>query len=56
MTLPAVKKHPKVLTFAFAGDLVIRKLNILKVFQDKDRCFFLSNFKNDHIYHERLPN
>ena len=55
MTLPAIKKpYPKVVTFPFAGDLVIKKLKFLKVFQDKDRCFFLFNFKNEHLYHERL--
>ena len=46
MTLPAIKKpYPKVVTFPFAGDLVIKKLKFLNVFQDKDRCFFLFNFK-----------
>ena len=56
MTLPAIKKCPKVLTFAFAGELVIKKLIFLKVFQDKDQFFFLFNFKNDHLYHERFLN
>ena len=55
MTLPAIKKpYPKVVTFPFAGDLVIKKLKFLNVFQDKDRCFFLFNFKNEHLYLERL--
>ena len=55
MTLPAIKKTcPKLLTFAFAGDLVIKQLKFLKVLQDKDRCFFPFNFKNDHLYQERL--
>ena len=29
---------------------------MLKLFQDKDRCFFLFNFKNDHLYHVRPLN
>ena len=42
MTLPAMKKtYPKVLTFAFAGDLVIKKFNFLKVFQDKADIFYI---------------
>ena len=56
MTLSAIKKHPKVLTFAFAEGLVIKKLKFLKVFQDKDRCLFLFSSKNDCFYHERLLN
>ena len=55
MTLPAIKKpYPKVVTFPFAGDLVIKKLKFLNVFQDKYRCFFFFFFKNEHLYHERL--
>ena len=50
------KSYPKVLTFPFAEDLVIQKLNFLKVIQEKDRCFCQFNFKNDHLYHERLVN
>ena len=34
----------------------MKKLKFLKVFQDKDRCFFLFNFKNVHLYRERLLN
>ena len=46
MTLPAIKKpYPEVVTFPFAGDLVIKKLKFLNVFQDKDRCFFYSILK-----------
>ena len=55
-TLCYKETYPKVLTFAFAGDLVIKQLKFLKVFQDKDRLFFLFNFKNDDLYHERLLN
>ena len=57
MTLLAVKTAcPKVLIFAFAGDLIKKKLKFWKVFQDKDRCFSLFNFKNDHFYYKRLLN
>lgn len=55
MPLPAIKKtYPRVLKFAFAGDLVTEKLTFLKVFQDKDRCCFLFNFENDCFYYEKL--
>ena len=41
MVLPAIKKHPKVLTFAFAGYLVIKKLNLWKYL----KMFFSIQFK-----------
>ena len=35
MTFPAKKTYPKVLTFAFAGDLVLKNLNFQKRFKIK---------------------
>ena len=55
--IPCYKKaYRKVLTLAFAEDIVIKKFKSLEVFRDKGRCFFLFTFKNDHLFYERLLN